>query len=208
MIRGFAVWLLIGCCATQVQAASISSPNNLAQALIAEVNLARTQPAVYAEKLLALKQNYYGYYLQQGDKVLLMQEGEPAVDEAINFLQQAQPLPPLRPVNGLAWAAFDHVKDQSKQGNMGHTGSDHSTIVQRVQRYGRWQGSVGENIRYGLNDAETIVIHWLINDGLTTRSHRQNVFEASYHVTGSACGPHPKYGQMCVMTYANGFSEY
>lgn len=207
-MRGFAACLLISLCISQGQAAAVDPPHNLAQALIAEVNLARTQPAEYAKKLQALKENYYGRYLQQGEKVLLMEEGESAVDEAIDFLQQANPLPPLRPVNGLAWAAFDHVMDQGKQGGLGHTGSDQSTIVQRVQRYGRWQGSVGENIRYGLNDAETIVMHWLINDGLTTRSHRLNVFEASYHVTGTACGPHPKYGQMCVMTYAGGFTEY
>lgn len=179
---------------------------NLAVALIEEVNLARTQPAIYAQKLRLLKQNYYGYYLQQEEQVLLTEEGVAAVEEAIAFLENTAPLPALSGVPELAWAALDHVRDQARVGGVGHRGSDRSNVIHRVSRYGRWQGSVGENIRYGRNDAQTTVMHWIINDGIEARSHRRNLFETTYQVAGSACGAHPHYGQMCVMLFAENFT--
>jgi uncharacterized protein YkwD len=179
---------------------------NLAIALIEEVNLARTNPAIYAQKLRLLKQNYYGYYLQQEDNVLLTEEGITAVEEAITFLENTTALPPLAGVPELAWAALDHVRDQSRGGGVGHRGSDDSKVIHRVSRYGHWHGGVGENIRYGRNDAQTTVMHWIINDGIKSRSHRRNLFEATYQLTGSACGAHPHYGQMCVMLFAEDFT--
>ncbi|OUD16219.1 CAP domain-containing protein [Thioflexithrix psekupsensis] len=182
------------------------TPENQAILLIEEVNLARTHPALYAKKLRLLKQNYHGYYLQQEEHVFLTEEGVAAVEEAIAFLENTPPLAPLLGVPELAWAARDHVRDQGRTGGVGHRGSDHSHLLHRVSRYGRWHGSVGENIRYGRNDAQTTVMHWIINDGMTSRSHRRNLFETTYHVTGSACGTHPDYGQMCVMLFAEHFT--
>jgi uncharacterized protein YkwD len=181
---------------------------NIAILLIEEVNLARTHPALYAQKLRLLKQNYHGDYLQQEERVLLTEEGVAAVEEAIAFLENTPPLPPLSSVPELAWAALDHVRDQGRVGGVGHRGSDRSNVLRRVSRYGHWHGSVGENIRYGRNDAQTTVMHWIINDGIQSRSHRRNLFETTYQVTGSACGAHPYYGQMCVMLFAGDFTAH
>lgn len=43
-------------------------------------------------------------------------------------------------------AAMDHVKDIGERTLRGHTGSDGSTIVDRIERYCVWQGCYGENI--------------------------------------------------------------
>jgi uncharacterized protein YkwD len=46
----------------------------------------------------------------------------------------------------------------------------------------------------------------LIDDGVADRGHRRNIYDASARVVGIACGPHPRYGTMCVIVQAGGFT--
>jgi uncharacterized protein YkwD len=92
-------------------------------------------------------------------------------------------------------------------GTIGHNGSDGSQVLNRVNRYGHWQSIVGENISYGPDLAENVVMQLIVNDGIPNRSHRQNIFKAEYHITGVACGQHIYYKTMCVMTYADDYEE-
>lgn len=179
------------------------------QGIIEETNLARTAPKMYATKLKNLKKTFQGNLMTIPGKeaVLVTIEGVKAVEEAIKFLESIQSLPPLKPVKGLSLAARDHVNNQGTTTETGHTGRDDSQVADRANRYGDWHTIVGENISYGPDNAENVVMQLIINDGIPNRSHRQNIFQQAYRVTGVACGKHKRYTSMCVITYADGFTE-
>ena len=157
------------------------------------MNLARTQPKAYAAILSA--------HARPG------REGSSAVREAVRFLEKASPLPPLESSSGLNRSAMDHVADTGGRGTMSHSGSDGSRSWDRVERYGRWMGLVGENISYGNRSARQIVIQLIVDDGVRGRKHRANIFQKGYRVAGVAYGHHSRLGAMCVTDFAGGFVE-
>ncbi|WP_054464483.1 MULTISPECIES: CAP domain-containing protein [Planktothricoides] len=180
----------------------------LEQAIIQETNAARTNPTAYAAKLEKQTKYFEGGILKiPGQTPLMTQEGVSAVNEAIQFLKSASPMSALTASSGMSKAAADHVQDQGPGGNLGHTGTDGSQPWDRLERYGEWQKTVGENISYGPNTGEDVVISLIVDDGVTDRGHRTNIFNSDFRVTGVACGEHREYRVMCVITYAGGYEE-
>jgi uncharacterized protein YkwD len=64
-------------------------------------------------------------------------------------LQNLAPLGKLFWEEGLENAARDHAEDIGPKGITGHTGSDGSSMTDRIERYGEWMGNIGENISFG-----------------------------------------------------------
>lgn len=186
--------------------ATFASP--LERAIVAELNLARTQPSAYVEILKEYKSYIKGNYLEKpGEITIVLNEGAKAVDLAIAFLQKQKPIPPLSLSKGLSLAARDHAKDQGKTGQTGHAGSDKSTMGQRIERYGQWETTIGENIAYGGETARDVVIQLIVDDGVPSRGHRTNIFNASFLLVGIACGTHPGYRTVCVQDFAGGYKD-
>jgi uncharacterized protein YkwD len=176
--------------------------------LLAEVNRVRTQPGAYADGLAARRSAY------QNDKTLALpaqpllqtQEGVSALDEAVSVLRTvSEPLPPLTADEGLAAAAKALADDQARTGGTGHTGSDGSTLAERLARYGQFQGQAGENLAYGPTRAAEVVFSWVVDDGVADRGHRQNLLNPAFRLAGAATAPHPQGGSVCVMAFAQQF---
>lgn len=192
--------------ATGIERGAIRS-TALERAVLAEVNRARTDPRGYAARLEALLPRFDGRLLHRdGDAVpIRTREGASAVREAIGVLRRTPSRHALRWSDGLAAAARDHVREQGPRGALGHDGGDGSTTEQRVDRHGRWSARLSENIMYGPATARDVVIGLIVDDGVADRGHRENALDPKVRVAGVACGPHARYGTMCVVLHAGGF---
>jgi len=182
------------------------SPEEL---IIGELNFARTQPAEYAtflEQHKALFVDPLIFQTPDGSRIVTS-EGTAAVDEAIDFLRNVKPVMAFKPSLGLTKAALDHNNDTGPLGLVGHQGSDGSSPFDRMKRHGQWKISAGENISYGHEDPRQIVIQLIVDDGISNRGHRANIFEPKFQRIGVAVGQHKVYGFMCTMDFAGGFKE-
>lgn len=182
--------------------------SKLENEILQEMNLARTNPQTYAKLLEDYRNTFEGNLVKRpGQQDLQTNEGTEAVDEAIRFLQKQEPLGALRPSKGMSKAAKDHVRDQGPQGLLGHTGTDGSDIEARLNRHGKWDIRIAENISYGMKTGRSVVIQLIVDDGVSSRGHRTNMFGEKFQRAGVACGPHKQFGIMCVQTFAGEFVE-
>jgi uncharacterized protein YkwD len=91
-------------------AAPIAAPST--QDVIAEINKARSNPSAYADWLETLRPYYNENVLSlPGEDRIRTQSGTIALDSAITFLRQLQPLPPLTHSPGMSRGAQDHIND-------------------------------------------------------------------------------------------------
>lgn len=181
---------------------------DLADAVLFELNQARTNPKGYAVYLETFRRKFSGRnYLLEGSRAqVVTKEGVKAVDEAIRFLSRTKPLPPLKWSDGMASAASELVKEQGETGRTGHN-TKSGNMTERIERQGRWLGKIGENIGYGPTEARLMVMQLIIDDGVPDRGHRKNIFDRKFNVVGVACGEHPVFRNMCAMDFAGDLKE-
>lgn len=197
------------CAVLALAAPAAALDQNLARQVLAEINLARSEPRTYAGFLREFHGLFRGkYYLLPGSAVRMQtSEGVKAVNEAIRYLERQKKLPPLGWSDGLAAAAADLAEDQGRTGDTGHDGRQSGGMRERIEKQGRWEKSIAENIGYGPADARSMVMQLIVDDGVPSRGHRKNNFGTDFNVAGVACGVHPLYGNMCVIDFAGGFKS-
>ncbi|MFT6350123.1 MAG: hypothetical protein ACJAYB_003164 [Psychromonas sp.] len=178
--------------------------------IILHLNMARTDPSRYSKEFIAPRSAFYNnkMYLEPGGPEnfigLKTQEGVSATDEAAQVMESTKALRSLKANKKLTLAAEYHATDQSKYGGTGHVSNDGSTLKNRVEKYGKWQQTIGENIIYGPNSGREVVVQLLIDDGVKSRGHRTNILKNDYTIVGVACDKHPSYLIVCVMDFAGG----
>ena len=180
----------------------------LEKAVVNEMNLVRTSPKEYLSLFEKFGKYYDGKLLKlPGEIPILTKEGTSALAGTIRFLRSLKPVSPLSPSKGMSSGAKDHIRDLRISGASQHKGSDGSQTWDRVNRYGTWQKVIGENISFGHSKARNIVMTLIIDDGVPNRGHRKNILNADFRVVGVACGDHPAYRTICVITFAGGYEE-
>lgn len=175
-----------------------ATAGELEDGVLAELNFARTQPQAYADEMLREPATYD----QQARHADLRDQDPEAFEEAVDFLMRQPALPPLRPDVRIAAAAHDHAAWQGERGGLGHTGPGGQTPGARLQHHGVWAGLSAENISYGYSTPREVILQLIIDSGVPSRGHRQNIFGANYQIAGVGCGRHRTYDAMCVIDFA------
>ena len=111
-------------------------------------------------------------------------------------------LPALEWNDCLALAAQDHCDDIGPKGSNSHTGSDGSSPWDRMSRYGRWSGSVGENLDFSPTTGDEMMDLLYVDDGVSSRGHRTNMINPAFKQVGMSYCPHARYGDMIVVDFA------
>lgn len=103
----------------------------------------------------------------------------------------------------LSEEAVNHAKDTGKKGNLGHFTGDGKSYEFRMKKYKGVYTSTAENCDYGNNNALSIVMHLLIDEGQGTIEHRKNIMDKSLKYVGVSIQPHKKEKWTCVMEFAS-----
>jgi len=87
---------------------------------------------------------------------------------------------PLKIERRLTAAADAHSQDMVDHGFMSHTGSDGSSVVDRLERHGYSWSALAENVAAGFPTPESVVAAWLGSPG-----HCANIMNAVYTELGT-----------------------
>ena len=86
---------------------------------------------------------------------------------------------PLTENAKLTKAAQDHSQDMADHQNMSHTGSDGSSMSDRLARVGYAFRTAGENVAYGYSSAESVMDGWMNSPG-----HKANILNCAFKEIG------------------------
>lgn len=90
--------------------------------------------------------------------------------QMINGLRAEQGLGPVAPSVQLEQAAMAHAMDMSRNRFFGHSGTDGSDVMKRVQRTGYGPCVAAENIAQGQGSLTAVMSDWAASSG-----HRKNL---------------------------------
>ena len=125
-------------------------------------------------------------------------EGKSAYEEAIDFLMKVNPLDPLKWNNCLAETALEHTKYLAENNLLVHDSSDGTSFKKRIEKkVGDWvEGHTSENCdQLGRHNhphlARNSIIRQIIDDGVPSRGHRDNIFHKLAKFMGGAIVENP-----------------
>jgi hypothetical protein len=147
--------------------------------ILSEINRVRTSPQSYAQWLEQQRQYYDGIWLKlPGEKPIRTNRGKQALEEAIAFLKQQEPLPPLASSEATDAAA------SSKLANFANTNN--------IQFFS-----------YGKKTAAGIVMDLVVDELFPDRRRRQSLLSSEAEDTGVVCKPDPRYAKVCAIAYSD-----
>jgi uncharacterized protein YkwD len=181
--------------------------------VLAELNKVRCDPAAYSQWVRGTIVPQFHVDSAEptlrhmpGDNQpdMITGEGISAVDELIQVLEHTTAMQPLSLSHPLHLAAREHVLDIGPNGVVSHTGTDGSSPTDRTERFGSWLGSVGENISFGHDSPDEVVLQFLIDDNVPGRGHRVAVLNPEFKVVGMWLGTHTKFAHCSTVVFAGG----
>jgi uncharacterized protein YkwD len=88
----------------------------------------------------------------------------------------------------LTAAAQDHARDMAAHAHLSHTGSDRSSVADRVGRHGYPWRALAENIAAGQKTAADVVVAWTRSDGHHANLVMPDATKVGFGVARSAGG--------------------
>ena len=158
---------------------SSASDTALEPKILSEINRVRTNPQDYAQWLESQRQYYDGIWLKlPGEKPVRTNRGKKALEEAIAFLKEQSPLPPISVSPQIAATATSELEKFANSNNI-------------------------QYFSYGRKTAEGIVMDLVVDELFPDRRRRHSLLSPEAEDTGVACKPDPRYAKVCAIAYSN-----
>ncbi|MDD3437529.1 MAG: CAP domain-containing protein [Candidatus Gastranaerophilales bacterium] len=122
------------------------------QQVLDEINLVRTNPKAYIVYI---------------DEYLKVMDSDAAERASANELKRE--LKKMKPVNALVFSEDLYKSCKA-----------HGDYVIKTKKFVHSKGNYGENIQYGQSEIRYAVIDLLIDHGIPTRGHRENILNPKY----------------------------
>ena len=147
--------------------------------VIQELNTLRTNPKQYANYLQDEMQYFSGNVLKfPGENSnLRTQEGPAAYEEAINFLLNVKPVPPIDMHTSLFKIANEYLKDAR---NVSYDNLESLDIDKYIQKYGSFSGKFSRMMDFGGNTPRRVINNLVTCDGDQTRGYRLSLFSKDF----------------------------
>jgi uncharacterized protein YkwD len=179
--------------------------DKLKKAILVEHNRLREDPVSYISILKKHKTYFKDKNLCRPKQTpIKTHEGIKAFELAIDFLKTQKPVQSLTHDDRLSQAAKDHLEDHGTLGTVSHESTNGKVVTERLEKYCEWDTCCGENLDVGSTRAEDVIVSLLVDDGVKSKAHRDNLFNPSFKCVGIACGPHKTFGIMTVIDYTGG----
>ena len=167
------IYLLMG---TTYSETNVVSIKEVADA----INDVRVNPSKYASVIQSLYLDKMNAGNVHTEWSRTFHEGRTAINEAITYLNNVTPLAAMELDMYISHCAWRHSVYQNSINLMTHTGTgDSTTLGGRVTQYGRWS-NIYENIILSsstiINTGTLVMLEWVIDDGVASRGHRNNIF--------------------------------
>lgn len=172
--------------------------------LLNEIQLARSNPDVFIQRLSARLRNYDGqdYRDEETGIAMATQEGASAVQEAIDYLQRMPSLgshASLRLEDGLSQSSRDFC-NLCRDTLAPKESQDEARA--RLTKYGQYYGDIVQNVAFSNVPQQHLILDWIIDDGQVGRPHRLAIFNPEMRFIGISSGPHTVGRVICVLLSA------
>jgi len=193
--------------ATQMLPAVTIDAEEMVRAVIDEINVFRRNPRKYAQQMKKLTKCYQDKMLTYPESGVEFEtiEGADALEDCLQDLLNASPLPTMTVSQALSQACGQHLQDLMANDFCSHIGTDGSTPEERLTRFGEHREQCGENVVFSMRTARETVYHMLIDDGSPERGHRANLLNMDFHFVGAAHGGHPSAETATVVLLVDHF---
>ncbi|NNE68262.1 MAG: CAP domain-containing protein [Pyrinomonadaceae bacterium] len=171
--------------------------------VIVEINSARKAPWKYRKHVEHYQKLLRGDVLElPGRPSFLLNEGAGILGKAIENLAKRGDTRVLVRSGPLDAIARGQLHDLLDEPEIGHTGKDGAGLKTRFKRYSNPIGPIAENISYSDITARQVVISMLVDDGVPSRLHRENILNPDFRLVGTACGINSNGMPICVVEFA------
>ena len=182
------------------------SPTATPKGIIEEVNLLRSNPVKYTEKLKRYMTYFKGLVIQIPDinVQITTQEGDAPYKETIEYLEKQEPVEKMVPSKALCEISQE-ILDRVMDSEIGDI--EESEAEEIIDKHGTFNGKFTRAMDFGGFTSEQVVINFLVCDGDLDRSQRDPLLGKGLTKIGVAYGKHNIYTTSCVLVSCTEFTN-
>ena len=173
--------------------------------LLEEINLLRTNPQEYAQKLLKYSEYFKAkiLYIPGSNAGIQTDEGPQAYKEAAESLLKEESREALFPSKGLSKISEEIVCKAQEDADT----VESIKVDKLIEKIGSVKGSLSRLIEFGGLTPEQVVINLVVCDGDPSRGQRKSLLNPYVKLIGLANGKHELYGHCTSIITATEFKN-